>query len=179
MTGAVPLRIRPDLERRSRFPVLGLRRKGIQLVTTRLLTASAKRLVAGHRSADAPSGHLTNSSSLSDGRAVLLLSKRTPRSATALGNERCSMRERHFPRLCRSCEAPMARQEDACWRCGTRWATEAAPPTTLRAIAGGRLPRSPELARVAARLQAGRSPNEGAIIGAELGAPLRAVGAGG
>lgn len=64
----------------------------------------------------------------------------------------------------------MARQEDACWRCGSRWATEAAPPTTLRAIAGGRLP---------ARPQAGLSPNEGAIIGAELGAPLRAVGAGG
>jgi predicted amidophosphoribosyltransferase len=28
------------------------------------------------------------------------------------------MRERHFPRSCRSCEAPMARREEACWRCG-------------------------------------------------------------
>jgi hypothetical protein len=73
----------------------------------------------------------------------------------------------------------MARQEDACWRCGTRWATEAAPPTTLRAIAGGRLPRAAELARVAARLQSGRSPDEGASIGVELGAPRRAVGASG
>jgi hypothetical protein len=27
------------------------------------------------------------------------------------------MRERHFPRLCRSCDAPMARQKDSCWRC--------------------------------------------------------------
>jgi hypothetical protein len=33
----------------------------------------------------------------------------------------------------------MARQEDACWRCGAQWACEEAPPTTLRVIAGGRL----------------------------------------
>jgi hypothetical protein len=33
----------------------------------------------------------------------------------------------------------MARQEDACWRCGARWSSEAAPRTTLRVIAGGRL----------------------------------------
>ena len=39
------------------------------------------------------------------------------------------MRNRHFPRLCRACEGPMARQEDACWRCGTRWAAEEAPRT--------------------------------------------------
>jgi hypothetical protein len=44
------------------------------------------------------------------------------------------MRERHFPRLCRSCQAPMARQEDTCWHCGARWASEDAP--TLRVIAG-------------------------------------------
>jgi hypothetical protein len=31
----------------------------------------------------------------------------------------------------------MARQEDTCWRCGTRWASEEAPPTTLQVIAGG------------------------------------------
>ena len=47
------------------------------------------------------------------------------------------MRERHFPRLCRSCRAPMARQEDACWRCGTRWASEDGPRTTLKVILGG------------------------------------------
>ena len=29
----------------------------------------------------------------------------------------------------------MARQEDACWRCGAQWASEEAPRTTLRAIA--------------------------------------------
>jgi hypothetical protein len=47
------------------------------------------------------------------------------------------MRERHFPRLCRTCQAPMARQEDTCWRCGARWASEDAPPTRLKVIAGG------------------------------------------
>jgi hypothetical protein len=27
-------------------------------------------------------------------------------------------RSRHTPRLCRSCSAPLASQEDDCWRCG-------------------------------------------------------------
>jgi hypothetical protein len=36
----------------------------------------------------------------------------------------------------------MAREEDACWRCGAQWASEEAPRVTLRAIAGGR-PLSP------------------------------------
>lgn len=31
------------------------------------------------------------------------------------------IRERHFPRLCRACQAPMAVQEDNCWRCGAAW----------------------------------------------------------
>jgi hypothetical protein len=31
----------------------------------------------------------------------------------------------------------MARQEAACWSCGTRWADEDVPVTTLRVIAGG------------------------------------------
>lgn len=31
------------------------------------------------------------------------------------------MRERHWLLLCRSCEAPMARQEDTCWGCGANW----------------------------------------------------------
>lgn len=47
------------------------------------------------------------------------------------------MRERHLPRVCRSCRAPMARQEDACWRCGTHWASEPGPRTTLQVLAGG------------------------------------------
>src|SRR5215208_3711682 len=44
------------------------------------------------------------------------------------------MRNRHFPRLCRHCRAPMARQEDSCWRCGTHWVPEGQP--TLRLIPG-------------------------------------------
>jgi hypothetical protein len=47
------------------------------------------------------------------------------------------MRDRHVPRLCRTCQAPMARQEAACWRCGTRWADEDVPEPTLRVITGG------------------------------------------
>ena len=31
----------------------------------------------------------------------------------------------------------MARQETACWRCGTQWATEDVPRPALRVIAGG------------------------------------------
>jgi predicted amidophosphoribosyltransferase len=46
------------------------------------------------------------------------------------------MRNRHFPRLCASCQAPMARQQDACWRCGAQWGSEQRPPTTLRVIPG-------------------------------------------
>lgn len=42
------------------------------------------------------------------------------------------MRDRHHPRVCRSCQAPMARQQDSCWRCGTQWTSEDAPSTTLR-----------------------------------------------
>ena len=47
------------------------------------------------------------------------------------------MRDRHLPRLCHICQAPMARQEDGCWRCGARWATEDRPRTSLRVIVGG------------------------------------------
>ena len=39
------------------------------------------------------------------------------------------MRNRHFPRLCRSCHAPMARQEDSCWRCGDHWVAAEAVTT--------------------------------------------------
>jgi predicted amidophosphoribosyltransferase len=30
-------------------------------------------------------------------------------------------RSRHFPRLCGTCGAPMASQEDSCWSCGAIW----------------------------------------------------------
>jgi hypothetical protein len=34
------------------------------------------------------------------------------------------MRDRHHARLCGSCRAPIARTEDACWRCGMPWAED-------------------------------------------------------
>jgi predicted amidophosphoribosyltransferase len=43
------------------------------------------------------------------------------------------MRDRHFPRLCRSCSRPMARQEDGCWQCGAAWAADPQPRPALKA----------------------------------------------
>ncbi len=47
------------------------------------------------------------------------------------------MRERHLPRACGACQAPMARQEALCWRCGAQWAAEDEPRTTLKLVVGG------------------------------------------
>ena len=47
------------------------------------------------------------------------------------------MRNRHFPRVCRHCDAPMARQAQVCWRCGTEWAPEDALPVALTVLPGG------------------------------------------
>ena len=50
------------------------------------------------------------------------------------------MRGRHFPRLCRSCGAPMARQEDSCWRCAAVWDYRSAgPPGRLAVRSGSRV----------------------------------------
>ena len=38
----------------------------------------------------------------------------------------------------------MARQEAACWACGTRWADEDVPEPTLRLITGGAASDAPE-----------------------------------
>jgi hypothetical protein len=46
------------------------------------------------------------------------------------------MRARHFPRLCRSCEAPMARQEDSCWRCKAPWIDREPTLVTRRLFPG-------------------------------------------
>ena len=45
-------------------------------------------------------------------------------------------RNRHFPRLCASCQAPMARQQDTCWHCTATWVAEPATPphTRLRLV---------------------------------------------
>lgn len=32
--------------------------------------------------------------------------------------EEAPMTNRHIPRLCKECKAPLAAQEDACWKCG-------------------------------------------------------------
>lgn len=55
------------------------------------------------------------------------------------------MRDRHIPRVCRSCGAPQARQEDACWQCGTDWAAKGERKgTPLQVIPGGwRPPEDP------------------------------------
>ena len=74
------------------------------------------------------------------------------------------MRNRHIPRLCGSCTAPMGRQQDACWRCGTDWPSEAEPRTTLELIHGG-----------AGATGVDRWTNEGGSLGSE--APLRAAAA--
>ena len=90
------------------------------------------------------------------------------------------MRERHFPRVCRSCSAPMARQEDTCWRCGTPWASEDGPRTTLKVIAGGgQAEERPEPAIAVAarasdaRLDADRWANEGGSFVTEAAARAR------
>jgi hypothetical protein len=48
------------------------------------------------------------------------------------------MRDRHLPRLCRSCDAPMARQEDACWSCEAAWDYRSATRNVRRMIPAGR-----------------------------------------
>jgi hypothetical protein len=91
------------------------------------------------------------------------------------------MRERHFPRVCRSCSAPMARQEDTCWLCGTQWAAEDGPRTTLKVITGGAQagdrpePAIAVAARAAcdARLDADRWANDGGSFASRVAARLR------
>ena len=101
------------------------------------------------------------------------------------------MRNRHIPRLCRNCTAPMASQEDKCWRCGVEWASEDGPRTTLRLIPGGPLTRAEDLpdrpivvamtarARSAdeVRLEQERWTNEGDSFASEVTAPLSATAA--
>jgi predicted amidophosphoribosyltransferase len=31
------------------------------------------------------------------------------------------MRNRHVPRLCHECGAPITSSDDSCWSCGARW----------------------------------------------------------
>jgi hypothetical protein len=97
------------------------------------------------------------------------------------------MRERHFPRVCRACRAPMARQEDTCWRCGAPWASVDAPWPPLQGIDGGMATHGAgapdpsiavaDSARAAAdaRVDADRWINDGGSVAAEAAVPLGAV----
>lgn len=51
------------------------------------------------------------------------------------------MRDRHLPRLCRSCDAPMARQEDSCWRCEADWDDRSARRSARLVVPGGHAAR--------------------------------------
>jgi hypothetical protein len=98
------------------------------------------------------------------------------------------MRNRHISRVCRNCRAPMARQEEACWRCGVEWASEEGLRITLRLVpdegrdqAEGTLDRPTAVAVIAlaraARRDAERWTNEGgsfaAAVAAPIGSPMR------
>ena len=63
------------------------------------------------------------------------------------------MGDRHIPRVCEHCQAPMASGATTCWRCGVAWATEGPPPTTLRLVSSAPRASDPS-AGEAATLQA-------------------------
>jgi hypothetical protein len=57
------------------------------------------------------------------------------------------MRHRHHPRLCGACGAPMAREQDACWRCATPWTDDgprSTPPTRRTRLRPGHSARKHE-----------------------------------
>lgn len=75
------------------------------------------------------------------------------------------MRDRHFPRLCGACHAPMARQEDACWACAKPWPVNDRRPAAAVSMAAPRLaPAEVDPSRLT---QSDRSTNEGAGIGTQ------------
>jgi predicted amidophosphoribosyltransferase len=86
------------------------------------------------------------------------------------------MRERHLPRLCCACRAPMARQDDTCWRCGTQWATEDRPRTPLHVIPGGASTDAAGKVRAVSESRAAmdRWVDEGGRVPFEAAAVLRA-----
>ena len=61
----------------------------------------------------------------------------------------------------------MARQESACWRCDSRWASEVEPRIALRVIHGG--------ASDEARVYVERWVDEGVSLGAEATGPAPAA----
>src|SRR3954452_24690854 len=73
--------------------------------------------------------------------------------------------------------APMAHQEDTCWRCGTQWATEDRPRTPLHVIPGGAPTDAVGRARAVneARPATDRWVDEGGRAPFEAAAVLRAT----
>jgi hypothetical protein len=79
----------------------------------------------------------------------------------------------------------MARQENACWQCGTNWATEDDPITTLRLVSVGAgadvtsapdtgistTPAGDDRAAALARLDTDRWTDEGGTLGSEAALP--------
>jgi hypothetical protein len=92
------------------------------------------------------------------------------------------MESRHFSRLCRSCQAPMARQEETCWRCGADWIySDGQRQSALRVIAGGASADRPRgITHVASQteLDADRRADEGERLGAGATAASASVAAG-
>lgn len=67
------------------------------------------------------------------------------------------MSGRHAPRLCRICQAPLARKGHRCWRCGTHRPPPAGQRARLRALAGS-LYAADAPDETVARAVAGRPP---------------------
>lgn len=74
---------------------------------------------------------------------------------------------RHITRLCDACGAPMARQENDCWRCGAACSTSAAP---IRPIGKG-----PASAAALTRIALDRWTNEGGYRPPARGGPRTLV----
>ena len=81
------------------------------------------------------------------------------------------MRDRHVPRLCSSCGAPTARQEELCWKCGADWLPEIQPPRTPERVRGA----SEHV--TAARLDLERWLDEGGSVNNESTIQLAAAAA--
>ena len=79
------------------------------------------------------------------------------------------MRDRHIPRLCGSCAAPMERQRDDCWRCGVEWSPAEPSRPKIRLVPAVRA------AEVKARVSAGRWDDDG---GSYAEPPARRVAGG-
>lgn len=86
------------------------------------------------------------------------------------------MRDRHLPRLCHACHAPMARQEDTWGGAASQWATEDRPRTPLHVIPGGAPTDAVGRARAVneARLAMDRWVDEGGRVPFEAAALMRA-----